>query len=56
MLKKQDRSWCFNDEKLVIFFQPHNNLYYVTCSNIIVSTLMAIMDTAEDNNSARMYG
>ena len=50
MIKKQDRSRCFNDEKLVIFFQPHNNLYYVTCSNLIVSTLMAIMDTAEENN------
>ena len=34
----------------MIFFQPHNNLYYVTCSNLIVSTLMAIMDTVEDNN------
>ena len=40
-IKKQDRS-------LVIFFQPHNNLYYVTCSNLIVFTLMAIMGTVED--------
>ena len=27
----------------MIFFQPHNNLYYVTCSSLIVSTLMAIL-------------
>ena len=47
-IKKQDRSQCFNDQKLVSFFEPHNNLYYVTCSNLIVSTLMAIMGTVED--------
>ena len=47
-IKKQDRSRCFNDQKLVIFFQPHNNLYYVTCRNLIVFTLMAIMGTVED--------
>ena len=35
-------------QKLVIFSQPQNNLYYVTCSNLIVSTQMAIMDTVED--------
>ena len=47
-IKKQDRSRCFNDQKLVISFQPHNNLYYVTGSNLIVFTLMAIMGTVED--------
>ena len=46
-IKKQSRSRCFSDKNLVIF-QPHNNLYNVTCSNLIVSTLMAIMDTLED--------
>ena len=34
-------------KQTVIFFQPYN-FYYVTCSNLIVSTLMAIMDTVED--------
>ena len=31
IIEKQDRSRCFNDQKLVIFFQPLNNLYHVTC-------------------------
>ena len=48
MIKKQGRSRCFNDQKFVIFLQPHNNFYYVTCSNLIVSTMMAIMDIGED--------
>ena len=48
IIKKQGQSRCFNDQKCVIFLQPHDNLYYVTSSNLIVSTMMVIMDTAED--------
>ena len=34
IIEKQGRSRCFNDQKCVIFLQPHNNFYYVTCSNL----------------------